>query len=190
MGFPKALLEISHEPMALFMAQEFLHAGINRICLAIPTMFYGRAWLVAKLEKLGVKIICNRFPNLGYAGTIISAMGEVNNCDGLFITPIDALISRKLILHLKNLASFSQKPSIIVPYYYFKAGHPVFLSAHFFSALRTCNNFGGLHRVIERYKNDVICYDSFDKRILYNLNDTTNSKLAPKIANIKYNSCF
>lgn len=178
-GFPKALREFAGEPAAYFLARTLWQAHIQQIYVSLPPVLFERTALLAHLRSIDSHPIANRLFHDGYAGSIVSAMDFITECNGIFITPIDTIFSKNTIIIMKIVASaYLDHPTIIVPHCHLNYGHPVYLSWHFSSALKKCERYGGLHRIIERYPNNVLKLTSFDRRVLFNLNDQKALSLA------------
>lgn len=173
MGFPKALMRIEGYSAALFLSRTFQSAGLNHVYITLPNHFLEGHELVTHLKKLSVSVLANRYLEQGYAGSIMSVVAALPpSCQGLFITPIDSYPVKSLIITMRNLAqAHGSKPLIIIPQCYVQDGHPVYLSKHFFKALRSCHLFSGLNRLIAFYHHKVLRLASFESRVLANLND-------------------
>ncbi|HXW60569.1 MAG TPA: NTP transferase domain-containing protein [Myxococcota bacterium] len=173
MGFPKALMLIDGKVAAITLAEKFLLAKLAQVFITLPDAFFAGGTLVKQLEKLRIFAIKNRFATYGYAGSIMSGVKLLRPSSlGLFITPIDSSVKITLIRLMRDIAyCFSSRPLIIVPDCHHKAGHPTYLSHHFFNELLLCHRYLGLNRLIEHHKRHVLKLASFDDNTLININD-------------------
>lgn len=172
MGFPKALRLIKGEPALCVMAQQFSEAGVQKIFITLPDGLLHDPVLCAELSLLPSQIVRNRFEHLGYAGSILSTL-EVQEqyYDGIIICPIDTYANQALIVAMLNLAQSSfQDPLIIQPCFDLKAGHPVYLSRHYFDALKLCHQIGGLRGLIAENPRHLRRLYWPDANILANVN--------------------
>jgi CTP:molybdopterin cytidylyltransferase MocA len=174
MGFPKALLAVNSQPAIINLAQKFLRAQFEKIYITLPKILLVNNYIKSLCEDLPVKLLPNRFNNYDYAGSIMTAVQDINYYyDGIVITPVDAIfLSEDLIINLGQMANFyADKKIIIIPTYNFIPGHPVYLSKDYFSLLANCYKFNSLRDLIYRNKKHITYIYWPDKYILANYNN-------------------
>lgn len=125
--------------------------------------------------------ILNKHESLGYAGSIKTALlASEDHFHGALITPVDApILSTDLLFAVVNFASsLLEKPAIIVPHFYERPAHPIYISHHFFSELLTSKDFAekGLRGFINAHQENAHAFFWHDARILMNVNEKTDLK--------------
>jgi CTP:molybdopterin cytidylyltransferase MocA len=135
-GFPKALMPIGQNSALQFLANRMRAIKPCRIIATLPPSL-----LINPGFSDPAGILClinNDFPKLGYMGSIKSALAYLDTTlDGIFVTPVDApYVPESMLIAMVNVARHAKDaPLILVPYHWKNAGHPVFLSQHFFKRL-------------------------------------------------------
>ncbi|MCA9509007.1 MAG: nucleotidyltransferase family protein [Myxococcales bacterium] len=169
MGFPKVLLPYDGDNIAI-SPLKFLWALRIKTFLTLPDFLLHNKQFCDYLSMFDILIRANRYPNLGFSGSIKTVLAENKKTQGLLIFPIDApFFSRSLLNAFITTIDFNW-PIIAVPHFYQAAGHPVYFSEHFFKALIHADSIGGPHAVIRRNKKYVRRILWPDSRILWNLN--------------------
>ena len=166
MGFPKALMSINGKAVLEKILDNFSRAQIKSVYITLPE------YLLSNLKYLPANLRINKYDYLGYSGSVRSILEEIeNNYDGIIITPVDSCFININLINLINIyANYLPGSQIILPEYYFMAGHPVYISKNFFLDLKTCYKFGGLRGLIARNARFVKRISWEDKKILTNLN--------------------
>lgn len=173
MGSYKALLPI-YETLAIYhLAEQFSRIKPHRLFLTLPVALLLDTELRENLSVFQSDIRTNRYPECGYGGSIKTVVEEgQKDLDGIIISPVDSpLPSSALLFAIINLAThLDDEPTIIVPYYQTKPGHPVYLSKHFFPNLLNGCEMGGMKAIIDANKKSAHAIFWPDARILLNLN--------------------
>lgn len=176
MGFHKALMPIFGRPAVYFMAHLLSSIRFHRRVVTLPLALLLERQVRDELSSYNMSSRANRHPSSGYAGSIRTMLEEHGDeLDGVMITPIDSpIFSRVLVLAMLSLARQTASQTIIVPHCNGFFGHPVYLSKHFFFELRSCAHSGGLRAIIKKYAVDQHPILWPDRRVLFNLNRTTD----------------
>lgn len=170
LGSPKALRPFNGQPAVYFLAHKISILHPQKIFVTLPVSLLGSIEWPHDIQKLPLAIRFNRFPGLGYAGSIKTVFSEENNSDGILITPIDApYFSKSLLLTLRALATLKTK-AIVIPCFFGQKGHPVYLSKDFFFELKTKNYPEGLRSVVKKHESYIKLLFWPEKNILINLN--------------------
>lgn len=153
MGFPKALLKFDDQPVIISSLMRLKTIRPARLFVTLPAGLFMDEHLRSQLAELEVVAVPNLFMHLGYAGSIKTVTEQCEFLDGLMISPVDApLFDEKLLLAMINLANLhAPHPTIIVPYYGAKPGHPVYVSEHFFTYITQSENFLSLRALIKTH---------------------------------------
>ena len=172
MGSHKALLHFRGQSLLTYSAEQFLSVTKLVLTTLPPTLV---ASIALNPDAPPIKKICNNYPDLGYFGSIKSAVLQcMDTTDGLFITPVDApVIDRALILAMASMAKHACS-QIIVPYFHHRAGHPVYISRHFFDDLLHFAGGFGLQEFIAQRKDNERAIFWPNQQILANLNQPAN----------------
>ena len=171
-GSDKALACVSGRPSAEHSAYLLSQIWPRKMYVTLPNHLLFHQTLQTSLNRLGALTIPNLFPKLGYAGSIKSVLTiNQDESDGMIVTAVDSpIFSKRLLVLMLNVATFFWgKPTIIVPYFYFYPGHPVYVSKEFFDELRR-GKHRGLDSVIAANKQWAHALFYPDTRILLNMN--------------------
>jgi CTP:molybdopterin cytidylyltransferase MocA len=124
-----------------------------------------------QLRSTGATPLKNYFPELGYSGSILTALEFFGEVDALLITPIDCLGAEKELIEiiLKHAQNCLQ-PKIIVPYFKNKPGHPVIFSKHFFKYFKIFAELGGPKILIKKNATHLVKIPWHNKNIISNFN--------------------
>jgi CTP:molybdopterin cytidylyltransferase MocA len=174
MGYPKALMSIDNMPAILFSLNRLV--GLNLACISVtmPWSLLMDADFCCELVLRDVRVMPNYYGNFGYAGSIKTVLSKTQeDVAGIIINPVDTpLYSRQLLVAMVNLAtSIGHEPAIIVPYFFAQAGHPVYVSRHFFNDFNGVQAPPSLRGVINNHPNYVRTLLWPDGRITVNIND-------------------
>ncbi len=172
----KALCNVEGMPAIYFAARAMARAHPQNLCITLPNTLLLDTDLCTRLQDFFATVLPNKYPSQGYMGSIKTAILERGaSSSGILVSPVDSPIFNKEILQLMvSLAQTFPAPLIIVPYYHFKAGHPIYCSKDFFPDLKDGTHKGGLRELVaanKKYAHALFCADA---RILYNLNTKTD----------------
>lgn len=153
MGFPKALLKFDSQPVIISSLMRLKTIRPARLFVTLPAGLMMDEHLRSQLSELDAGVLSNQFMHLGYAGSIKTVVEYCGFADGLIIAPVDGpLLDHRLLVTMVNGANlYAPHPTIIVPYYGQKPGHPVYLSQHFFKHITECDNFLSLRSLIKTH---------------------------------------
>jgi CTP:molybdopterin cytidylyltransferase MocA len=176
MGFHKALLSIQGKTTLCWSLEQLHGAGLKDVYVTLPPALVVDSSLRMLITTFGGQVASNWYPQQGYAGSIRTIL-EIHKSllDGIIVTPVDSpIFSKKLLVTMIKCATLNKTPKLIVPHFYERPGHPVYLSHHFLGELISEKHQGGIRALIHHHKSRVCAVFSSDKRVLLNLNRAKN----------------
>ena len=171
MGYPKALLPIDGDYAVISLAKTLFYYRL-KTWITLPYFLYKNHQLRHQLALYDTRLCLNAYDQEGFSGSIKTVLEHSVDSDGIIIIPVDApYLSPSLLLSMITLARcFRTRPTILVPYAYGLAGHPVYFSHHFFADLFKGHILGGPRGIIQRSEKYVHRILWSDARIVKNLN--------------------
>lgn len=182
LGFDKACMSIYNKPAVLLSLEAFSRINPTQLFVTLSAKLIFQSKLCQRILNFNARILLNHYPQYGYAGSIKTVMENVScDTDGILVTPVDSPIfcPHLLSLMISYARNYQSQPMIIVPYYKALAGHPVYLSKHFFHKLKE-DSLHGLNALInanQLYRQAIAWPDA---RLLLNLN-RPNDYLNPSL---------
>lgn len=179
MGRPKALLPMgaSGIPFIWQLAVTFVDAGVSPLVITVPDGAIGDA-IRATVKPLSINpaahmlVVENDEPNLGFSGSVRTALARAGSSTGLIITPVDAPhTSTLLVRELMNALSTSTADAI-VPTVGDKHAHPVAFRKTVWRRLSACAGKGGPRSLVDELhaEHAVLELPWTDWRILEDIN--------------------
>lgn len=170
----KALTKLGGQTAIDFSAEKISQAFPKKLFITLPNNLLIDDNNRITVEKYKANIRPNRFPHLGFFGSIKSILQEVSlNVDGILITPVDSpIFSKTLIKAMLALAYLHHhNPSIVVPHFYGAPGHPIYLSKDFFGDIKSTQyDNAGLSSLVMANRRFVHALFWSDAKILINMN--------------------
>ncbi|MFD1040250.1 NTP transferase domain-containing protein [Virgibacillus byunsanensis] len=169
MGTLKALLPWQGIPLIQYQMEQLKNAGIVEIIMVLGHKADELAQVISPYD---VKSVFNEHYRDGKSSSIkkgVSCMTD--NPSGIFILavdqPVPSFILQKMVEHFRI-----DQPSIVIPSYQGKRGHPILFQGNLKEELLTVNEQSkGLRKVIQTYHDEISYLDVRDPAILLNLNE-------------------
>lgn len=174
MGQSKAFMIVRNETSLAFSIRQLAHVIAMPLWITLPIALWINRHHHPLLQfSRSALYTLNHYPAAGYWGSILSVLNHLpTNSDGLIITPVDTPIFSDRLVHLiMSLAhNLRSQPVILVPCSLIDHGHPIYVSRHFFAAMKLFNGDGGLRAFIHTQSRHVHALCWSDRRISCNLN--------------------
>ena len=179
MGRAKALLPVgaSGIPFIWQLAVTFVDAGVSPLVITVPEGAIGEA-IRATVKPLSKKpaahmlVVENDEPNLGFSGSVRTALARAGTSTGLILTPVDAPYTSTLLVRELMNALATSTADAIVPSVGGKHGHPVAFRKTVWRRLSACAGKGGPRSLVEELQAEQALLELpwTDWRVLLDIN--------------------
>ncbi|WP_246476765.1 nucleotidyltransferase family protein [Salicibibacter cibi] len=168
MGTVKALLPWGEESLITYQINQLKNIGIGKI---IVVTGYKSERITEAIKRYGVHIVWNDRFDEGKCSSIRKGVKAIRgNPKGILISTVDQPVSHvtlSLIVDQFNKTN----PSIIVPLYQQKRGHPVLFHGSLRQELLNVNEeTKGLRNILQKFSHQISYLDVNDPDILFNFN--------------------
>lgn len=156
MGRPKALLPVggSGIPFIWQLAVTFVDAGVVPLIVTVPEGPIGDA-IRATIAPLSINpaaqlhVVENDEPNLGFSGSVRTALARLGGATGLVLTPVDAPFASTALVGALVHGLQTTTADAIVPVVGDKRGHPAAFRKTLWRRLSACGGRGGPAGLLE-----------------------------------------
>ncbi len=156
MGRPKALLPIggSGIPFIWQLAVTYVDAGIVPLVVTVPPGPIGDV-IRATIAPLSINpaaqvhVVENDEPNLGFTGSVRTALARAGTSTGLVIAPVDAPFASSALVSALVQGLMTTTAEAIVPVVGGKRGHPAAFRKTCWRRLSACGGSGGPRGLLE-----------------------------------------
>jgi molybdenum cofactor cytidylyltransferase len=165
MGRPKALLPIDGQTFIERIVAALKHGGIERIVVVLG---FNTEALRRQIAHLPVEILVNPDYQLGQLSSLQVAVRHLQadkNCHGMMVHLVDHPYIDPQLVQLMLRRFDESKPSIVVPRYRGKRGHPVIFSSSLFAELLNAPMNEGAKAVVNAHCGETLEIDTEDAGI-------------------------
>ena len=156
MGRPKALLPVgaSGIPFVWHLAVAFVDAGVAPLVITVPDGAVGDA-IRATVAPLSINpaarllVVPNDEPNLGFSGSVRTALARAGTSTALLLTPVDAPHASAPLLQALTTALSTTTADAAVPVVAGKRGHPAAFRKTAWRRLSACGGKGGPRSLLD-----------------------------------------
>jgi molybdenum cofactor cytidylyltransferase len=159
MGRPKALLPIEGQSFIERIVAELQRTAVGRIVVVLG---HNAAELRPKIEHLPVTIIVNPDYKQGQLSSLQAALryllsaSSAERVDGVLVHLVDHPYIDAALVDTMISRFYSSQPSIVVPRYGGRRGHPVLFSASLFGELLAAPLEQGAKAVVNAYRDTTL----------------------------------
>ena len=162
MGRPKALLPIDGRTFIERIVAALKHGGIERIVVVVG---FNAEELRRQIAHLPVEILVNPDFQLGQLSSLQVAVRHLQadkNCHGMMVHLVDHPYIDPQLVQLMLRRFDESKPSIVVPRYRGKRGHPVIFSSSLFAELLNAPMDEGAKAVVNAHRDQTLEIETED----------------------------
>jgi CTP:molybdopterin cytidylyltransferase MocA len=174
MGAFKPLLKAAGRTLLERAVTGFREAGVSDVRVVAG---HERESLARALGPLAVRIIVNRRYDAGMFSSVLAGLSDLEaEITGVFILPTDIpLVRSDTIVRLEEQIRH-QPDKILIPSYQERKGHPVFIPARFFPAIKQWRGPHGLRGALRAWAKETELVTVDDPHVLFDVDTPADLK--------------
>ncbi len=168
-GVPKALARINHETVIEYLQKLLLATDLTEIIVVLGH----RAHLIKPLlfNHKRIRVVHNKDYKLGQTSSFQAGLREISSgAEGIMLFPIDYPMIRKGTLEELIAYFLGKTPTILVPAWQGKRGHPPLFHARMKEEILSLETSLGVNAVIHRHQTDTVLLPVSDHGVTQSFN--------------------
>jgi CTP:molybdopterin cytidylyltransferase MocA len=168
-GVPKALARINHETVIEYLQKLLLATDLTEIIVVLGH----RAHLIKPLlfNHKRIRVVHNKDYKLGQTSSFQAGLREISSgAEGIMLFPIDYPMIRKGTLEELIAYFWGKTPTILVPAWQGRRGHPPIFHARIKEELLSLGHFVGVNTIIRRHQTDTVLLPMDDRGVIQSFN--------------------